>query len=115
MIKTALLWLLVLAFSLAPCAARATLHKTTASLGAAGAASSPVYVQGWFNFSVSGTFSATVSLQRSFDNGTTWVTVQSYTSPTEDVGYEPESGVCYRAAILAGDYTSGTATVRISQ
>jgi hypothetical protein len=74
-----------------------------------------------FNVSVSGTFVATVQLERSFDNGTTWFvcssdasgTTASWTAPFSVIAEEPEPGVIYRLNCTA--YTSGTATYRISQ
>ncbi len=68
-----------------------------------------------FNASISGTFVATVTLQRSFDDGTTWVDVKSYTGPAEEVGNEPEASVLYRVGVKTGDFTSGTALVRLSR
>lgn len=72
-----------------------------------------VQLSGWFNVSISGTFSATVTIQRSFDNST-WRDVDSWTAPTEEVGMEPE--VCwYRIGVKTGNFTSGTASVRLGQ
>ncbi len=70
--------------------------------------------KGHFNFSLWGTFVGTVFVQRSFDGGTTWLDVASFTVATEDVGLEPD-GALYRAGIKTGGYTSGTANVRLSQ
>ena len=36
-----------------------------------------------FTLSISGTWTGTVSLQRSLDNGSNWVTVESYNANTE--------------------------------
>lgn len=68
-----------------------------------------------------GTFSATVGIERSLDNGTTWVTVAtdgtgtlaSYTAPVSLTGFEPEDGVLYRFNCTT--YTSGTINYRLSQ
>lgn len=72
---------------------------------------------GYFNFSLSGTWVGKVYLQRSFDGGVTWLDRKDYAANTEaDPLIEPEGEVLYRAGIKsAGDYTSGTAVVRISQ
>ena len=70
---------------------------------------------GDFNISLSGTFAATVDLQRSFDSGSTWHTIESYTVPTQKVGSAPERGVQYRMGVATGAYTNGTAVVRVSQ
>lgn len=70
---------------------------------------------GKFNLSLSGTWVATVYLQRSFDGGTTWMDVDSFTSNTEQVGEEPEGEACYRFGVKTGGYTSGTVVGRLSQ
>jgi len=67
--------------------------------------------EGYFNLSISGTFSATVTVQRSYD-GSTWHDVDSWTSPAEEIGFEPES-LYYRVGIKSGNYSSGTAVVRL--
>lgn len=74
-----------------------------------------------FNVSIWGTFVATVQLERSFDDGSTWVvcsrdsagTNASYTAPASLLIEEPEAGVLYRLNCAA--YTSGTVSYRISQ
>lgn len=76
---------------------------------------------GSFNVSVSGTFVATIQLERSFDSGDNWFvcssdafgTDASWTAPFSVVVDEPSQGVLYRLNCTA--YTSGTATYRISQ
>ena len=70
------------------------------------------YLEGYFNLSISGTFSATVTVQRSFDKGSTWLDIDSFTSATEEVGFEPET-VKYRVGVKSGDYTSGSIVVRL--
>lgn len=87
----------------------------TASLAAQNTYSDVVYLKGYFNFSLTGTWTATVWVQRSFDNGSTWVDVKSYTANVQDVGYEPEANVCYRFGVKTGGYTTGTVVGRISQ
>ena len=72
-----------------------------------------------FNLSLWGSFSATVQIQRSFDNGATWLprtsngTVIAYTAPCSEIVAEPESGVAYRVTVTA--FSSGTVNYRISQ
>ena len=88
---------------------------TAASLTAQNTYTAAVEIFGEFNFSLSGTWVATVFIQRSFDAGVTWVDVASYTANIQDTGFEPESGVFYRAGIKTGGYTSGTIVVRLSQ
>lgn len=90
----------------------------SANIGAAGIftkAVVPMPVSGWpgfLNVSVSGTFTATVVLQRSFDRGVTWHTYASYTTVTETYIEDKEVGVLYRIGIPTS-YTSGTAVCRL--
>lgn len=74
---------------------------------------------GLFNVTLSGTFSASVRLERSFD-GTTWHpctndsgAIVVWGSAMSIVCDEPERGVRYR--LNCTSYTSGTLTYRISQ
>jgi hypothetical protein len=92
------------------------------TLGGADQYTQPVRVTGVdegdrrrFYFTISGTFVATVTLQRSFGEPGNWEDVQSYTSGTSS-SYEDDydnSIVYYRLGIKAGDYTSGSADVSI--
>lgn len=83
----------------------------TKSITAQNTFTDPVQLTGNFNLSISGTFSATVTVQRSTDNST-WRDVDTFTAPSEDVGYEPEV-MWYRAGVKTGAFTSGTADVRL--
>lgn len=68
--------------------------------------------QGKLAMSISGTtWSATVTLQRSFDEGSNWHEVNTYTSNTQKTIDDPLSGVVYRIGVASGNYTSGTVTV----
>ena len=71
--------------------------------------------KGYFNFSLRGTWQATVTVQRSFDGGDTWGDVKDFDENGEYVGYEPEENVLYRFGIKAGNYTSGTVIGRLAQ
>lgn len=84
-----------------------------------------IQTRGLFNFSVSGTFVATVTIQRSFDifdaNGDpipdgskTWHDLETYIAPYQDIGIQPEETAVIRAGIKTGAYTSGSAILRIS-
>ena len=74
----------------------------------------PVRLTGFFNLSIVGTFVATITVQRSFDEMATWNDVDTFTKPTEDWGMEPE--VCwYRVGVKTGEFTSGSASVRLGQ
>lgn len=72
-----------------------------------------VQITGWFNLSISGTFSATVTAQRSTDNAN-WNDVDSWTAPIEIVGMEPEV-IWYRFGVKTGAYTSGSVVIRVGQ
>jgi hypothetical protein len=82
-----------------------------ANLAALNAATDGVLVQAGdtFDVSVSGTFVATVSLQRSKDN-VTWFTVEDMTAPAQKTG-SSGSAWYYRLAVTA--YTSGTVVADI--
>jgi len=64
-----------------------------------------------FNISISGTFVATIELQRSLDDGVTFALVKSYSAPIEELGREPETKPVYRFACTA--FTSGQADTRL--
>ena len=87
----------------------------TASLTAQNTFGGSVEVRGLFNFSLSGTWVGTVHLQRSFDAGSSWLDVDSFTSNVETFGTESEDGVYYRVGVKTGNYTSGTVVERVSQ
>lgn len=70
---------------------------------------------GKFDFSISGAWVGTITLQRSFDRGVTSVDVERYTANIEDEGSTNTVGIMYRAGFQVGEYTSGAAIVRISQ
>ena len=72
-------------------------------------------IQGYFNISISGTWTGTVTAQRSFDLGSTWYDVSVWTGNTEEYGFEPENKVYYRVGIKSGEFVSGTCVVRLSQ
>lgn len=74
-----------------------------------------LYTEGAFNLSISGTFVATVTVQRSFDQGSTWRDVDTFTAPIETYGNDPEPVVVYRAGVKTGDFTSGTVNIRIGR
>lgn len=84
--------------------------NTTASLTGADQFSDAISIVGDMSLTISGTFVATITVQRSFDEGSTWLDVDTFTAATEEVGFEP-AGCHYRFGIKAGAYTSGTAVV----
>ena len=87
---------------------------TIKNIGAENIYTDVVSFVGNFNLSIWGTFVATVTLQRSFDSGTTWLDIATYTVPIEDAGFGYGPAI-YRVGIKAGDYTSGTVNVRLGQ
>jgi len=96
--------------------AAAVLQWSTAAPGASPA----ILLQGRFNLTLSGSFTGVAAaLQRSFDNGATWVTCSSLGAPVvfngaaSEVCDEPEAGVFYRVNVTA--IASGSVSVRLSQ
>lgn len=90
----------------------------SASLIATGATTS-VFVSGNFNASLTGTFVATLQLERSFDGGTTWQPLTAggstitFTAVMSESFFEPEADALYRWKCTA--YTSGTIVCRIGK
>jgi hypothetical protein len=72
-------------------------------------------ITSYFNISISGTWEGVVTVQRSFDLGSTWFDVATWTANTQEYGFEPEQGVQYRIGVKAGELTSGSPVLRISQ
>jgi len=87
----------------------------TRSIAAENLYTDAVEVVGYFNLSISGTWVGTLTVQRSFDSGSTWYDVDTWTENVQEYGLEPEGGIQYRAGIKTGEYTSGTCVVRLSQ
>jgi len=87
----------------------------TRSISAENQFTDSVELTGHFNISISGTWDAQVTVQRSFDKGSTWYDVRQWVANAQEYGLEVERGVYYRAGIKAGEYTSGTVAVRLSQ
>lgn len=83
------------------------------SVSAAGAATVPMVLTGYYNMSLEFLGAGTIALQRSFDGGSRWKTIASYTGNTESVDYEPEEGVQYR--LYCSAFTSGPILCRLSQ
>lgn len=83
----------------------------SASIEAEDTFTTGVQLKGDFNISISGTFVATVVVQRSID-GSTWHDVNSFTAPFEGTGFDPEY-IYYRIGVKTGGYTSGTVVARL--
>ena len=85
------------------------MSNVSESLAANGSTAS-LQVTGNFNLSLSGTWDATVTIQRSW-NKTDWFDVDTFTSNYQGVGYDAEE-VYYRATVSG--YSSGTVVIRLS-
>ena len=93
-----------------------TIARQKLSISAQNTFTPAMKIRGKFNLSLSGTWVATVFVQRAYEDApTTWFDVQSYTANIEDIGEEAEEGVLYQVGVKTGGYTSGTVVVRISQ
>ena len=85
--------------------------SVTKELTGANQFSDSIRIVGAFSLSISGTFDATVTLQRSQDDPN-WFDVDTFTAATEEVGNEAVL-YYYRVGIKTGEYTSGTATASL--
>lgn len=74
------------------------------------ASTASLQVVGHFNLSISGTWDATVTVQRSWNNSD-WFDADTFTSNYEGVGMDAEE-VYYRATVSG--YASGSVVIRIS-
>lgn len=75
----------------------------------------PCEIVGYFNIGISGTWVGTITVQRSFDSGSTWFDVATWIANTQEYGFEAERGVQYRVGVKTGDYVSGNPVLRLSQ
>lgn len=80
--------------------------------------SAGLYINGEFDFSLSGTWVGTITVQRKRDDaGASWEDVEDFDEngiyPGEDV--EKNIAVQYRFGVKTGNYTSGTVTGRFSE
>lgn len=89
--------------------------KVTRTISSDNLFTDSVELKGYFNCCLSGTWSATVTVQRSFDYGDTWHDVKQFVANAQEYGFEPESGVYYKIGVKTGDYTSGEIVMRLSQ
>lgn len=93
---------------------------TTGSLTSAAAGEGKVFT-GTFNVELQIAGTLTAALQRSFDGGTTYVSVAqsadgtaaTYSASTSLSLFEPEEGVYWRVNVIS--YTSGSCIYRVSQ
>jgi len=86
----------------------------SASLTAQNTYTTPGDFGGTFPMRLRGTWSATVTLQRSDDGGTTYDDVDSFTANTVQIVTEPaRGGAIYRLGPKTGDFTSGTIVAQV--
>jgi len=91
--------------------------KETANIGAENTFTSDIVVDGGESpfISLNGTWVGTVTVQRSLDNGSTWLDYYQYTSNITVSYEEIQDGVRYRVGIKSGDYTSGTVNAEVGK
>lgn len=84
----------------------------TANITGANSFTTGMGLLGWYNVSVwlpSGAVGSlggtTVTLQRSFDNGSTWRDIKAFTTTAEEYGFEPE-GAQIRLGVKTGGYVA---------
>lgn len=98
-----------------PCGAE-VVTVSISSDEAAGTFTTTIRMPNRFNVSISGTWAGTVYLQRSFDTGTTWLDVDSFTTNIETTVDDPQTGgPYYRIGMKNGGYTSGTVVLRLTK
>lgn len=97
-------------------------QKRTATLTAESQWSDSIRVVGVdnnrvFQINISGTWSATITLQRSIDDESSWTDVTTYSSNQSNINFDDSldnTVAYYRIGIDTGDYTSGTAAVTLT-
>jgi len=100
---------------------QSTGQTVTTEIGAQDTFTDPIRVAGVegqraFGITLSGTFTATVTLQYSVGEPGSWVDVQSYTTATS-VNYNDELDnqiIYYRIGVKSGGFTSGSVTATLS-
>ncbi len=93
----------------------------TGSFPGTGVSASSAFFPGGINIVITGTFTATVKVRRSFDGGITWVFLDSdlngtdltFTAPGNVIAEEVESAALWSLECTA--FTSGTINYRVSQ
>lgn len=87
----------------------------TASITAENTFTDWVAVQKFGHVSVSGISDSTVTVQRSFDEGSTIKDVESFTADFEKIIQGSQSTVWYRVGVKTGNYGTDTIACRVSQ
>lgn len=68
------------------------------------------------NVTIWGTWDASVTLQKSFDGGTTWHDVQVWVANEMTHSFsDTELGMLYRVGVKTGEYVSGKVMIRMSK
>ena len=68
-----------------------------------------------FLFNVSGTWDATVTLQRSFNSGATWLDYANVTANTSTEIAETKDNTFWRCGVATGNFTSGTIYAEVAK
>lgn len=63
--------------------------------------------------SISGTFVATVTVQRSLDVGVTWADLPATYTAADEFNIVPTNTAQYRVGVKTGDFTSGTVVIKV--
>lgn len=96
----------------------------TKSVSAQNQWTTPSYFQAYRNgggvpgvvaLSISGTFTGKVTLQKSYDDGATWLDVKTWTAPAEETFENAVAAVKWQLGVKTGEFTSGPITLRMSQ
>ena len=87
----------------------------SASLTAENTFTDWLWVHDEADLSVSGTWVGTLTLQRTFDGGTTVKDVVAYTANTEKVIQAGNKSTQYRIGFKTGGFTSGTAVCLLAR
>jgi len=87
---------------------------TSKTISAQNTFTDPIKIQSsYFSLSLQGLTDSIVTVQKSYDTNapTNWIDVDTFTTSSEEVGFDPEN-VYYRAGIKTGNYGSDTVTIR---
>lgn len=69
-----------------------------------------------FSMNIKGTFSARVTMQKSYDGGTTTFDDEvTFTKPTNEIGLPQAEAAAFRVGVKTGDFVSGTVDVRMGR
>jgi len=69
-----------------------------------------------FSMNIAGTFDATITMQKSYDGGTTTFDDEvTFTKPSNEVGLPQPESAWFRTGVKTGDFVSGTVEVRMGR